>query len=1056
VSQHRRPVRVFFSYSHADDAHRLRLEKALKLLERQGLIDTWSDRKLLPGDRWEEGIERELERADLILFLVSDDFVASDFIWGREMTRAMERHEAGEARVVPVIVRPCDWESAPFGKLQAIPKDGQAVTDPEWGSEDTAWTDVAKRLRSLVEELGRPGVGEASEESSGEGARSGPGLTRYLEALEARNSYVEIRGMGAQVAEQLPLDRVYTRLRVAGVRGVGEDLRERKPLEPGAGRLEIRGMVPQIAEPLSRDRAEDRAVDSRPGEPGAGDEEREERSREEPVDEAGAFRRSLSASHRELPAVLRRSRSAVLIGDPGSGKTTFLRFAAQVLARSLLAGDPSVATRELGVEAESTSDVPLPILVRLSRFAEFLRDRPDDSCPNDAPKHLLRYLEFDLKGRNLGLQDDALRRRVVEGGCFLLLDGLDEVPGPLRPRVAAIVDELVATAPSEPANRYLITCRTRAYTGLARLGGLPAYTLAPLEDDQVAAFVRGWSRALFQVRRPAEGDGTGRAAPGEAASDEAGRYEAELLQAILSHDDVGPMTESPLMLTMLAVVHWSRKKLPERRNELYEESVEYLLESRKDHSAFPAPQRREALQALALALFTDTEGVQRSLGLPEAARAVAPVLQVGDAEARAFLDQEALQSGLLVSRTEGEVEFWHLSFQEYLAALELATSGEYWEVLSKAGRLHDDRWSEVVLLLAGCLRRLGGQRAARRLIERILATGVDRVSQARAVGLIGRILADVEPYGGDPAVGTGYPQALRETLAIFEPPGEDEEVVEETVRVEVGEALGQAGDPRLANPEENRVEIPGGTFWMGAQNEDPRAPGYDPEARLDESPVRRVTVGTFLAGRYPVTVEEFRRFVEAADEGYLNAGNWEPEGWAWRERSGLTRPRWWENQLRHPNRPVTAVSWYEADAYCRWAGGRLPTEAEWELMGRGEAGRRYPWGEAAPDEAHGNFGMSVGHPTPVGIYPLGATPEGICDLAGNVWEWCGDWAAPYPETEEENPTGPASGAIRILRGGAYFYNPKSARCAFRGTTFVPEDRIDDIGFRVVREPGEGA
>jgi hypothetical protein len=752
LSDERPPIRVFFSYSHADDRHRLRLEKALTLLERQGLIDTWSDRKLLPGDRWEEGIEQELERSDLILFLVSDDFMASEFIWGREMKRALEREAAGEARVVPVIVRPCDWHPAPFGKLQAVPKDGLAVTDREWGNEDKAWEDVAKRLRAVVGELAREGT--AAPPSGA--APSAPDPTRYLEAIESRNSFVEIRGMGAQVAEQLPLDRVYTRLRVAGA---GPEGRTKEPAE-----------------------------------------ERDFRER-----------------HQELPEALRQSPHTVLIGDPGSGKTTFLRFAGQVLARSLLAGDPSLAARELGLDAGAADEIPLPVLVRLSRFAGFLADHPDDSCQEDAPEHLLRYLEFDLKGRNLGLPDDYLRRRVTSGGCFLLLDGLDEVPGALRARIAAIVDELVATAPTDPPNRCLITCRTRAYRGLARLGGLPAFPLAPFEADQVAAFVRGWSRALFQVRHRAGG---------ASAQEDAERYEAELLEAIRCHENVGPLTESPLMLTMLAVVHWNQKKLPERRNELYEAAVTYLLESRKEHSAFPAPQRREALQAVALAMFMDEEGVQRSLGLPEAGRAVAPLLQASEPEARAFLDEEALQSGLLVSRTEGEVELWHLAFQEYLAALELATAGDYWEVLSQGGRLHDDRWSEVVLLLAGCLRRLGGLRAASSLIKSILTTGTDRVSRARAVGLVGRVLADVKPYGGDPSLGTGYGAALEATLAIFEPPAEGEEVVEEAVRVEVGEALGQAGDPRLASREENRHKVPPG---FHAKEEQEEILGYGPE-----------------------------------------------------------------------------------------------------------------------------------------------------------------------------------------------------------------------------------
>lgn len=741
VTQDRQPVRVFFSYSHQDDRHRIRLEKALKLMERQGLIEAWTDRKLLPGDRWEEGIEQELERADLILFLVSDDFIASDFIWGKEMARALEREKAGDARVVPVIVRPCDWTSAPFGYLQTVPKDGLAVTEPEWGTEDRAWADVARRLRAMVETLGASAV----RKPAGRAAAAGVDVTRYLDYLESKNSYVEIRGMGAQVAEQLPLDKVYTRLRVAGG-----------------------GMA---------------------------------RSGKEEVWEISLGDRGL-----ELPDVLRRSRHAVLVGDPGSGKTTFLRFAAQVLARSLLRQDPALAASELGIEVGSVKEIPFPIFVHLSRFAEFLRDQPDGSCPADAPEHLLRYLEFEIQGRKL-LAEGELRRRVDRGGCFFLLDGLDEVPGALRLIVANLVDEMVAASPKHGGNRHLITCRTRAYEGLARLGCLPAYPLAAFEEDQVAEFIRCWSRSLYQVRQR-RGEGGSE----EHALAEAQRYENELLGAIRSHQNVGPLTESPLMLTMLAVVHWNQKKLPERRNELYEQAVQYLLESRQEQSAIPTPQRKEALQALALAMFLDEEGVQRSLGMADAGRAVAPVLQAEEGEARGFLEEESLHSGLLVSRTEGEVEFWHLSFQEYLAALELATGGGYWEVLSEAGRLHDDRWSEVVLLLAGCLRRINGLRAAKRLIEKILTTGVDRVSRARAVGLVGRVLVDVLPYGGDPSTETGYRSMLEEALAIFEPPAAGEDVVEERVRIEVGEALGQAGDPRLAQPEENRVRIRGGTF----------------------------------------------------------------------------------------------------------------------------------------------------------------------------------------------------------------------------------------------------
>jgi len=986
VSEDHPPLRVFFSYSHQDDQYRIRLEKALRLLERQGRIEAWSDRKLLPGDRWEEGIERELERADLILFLVSDDFMASEFIQGKEMKRALEREAAGEARVVPVIVRPCHWHPALFGKLQALPTDGQAVTDPAWGSEDAAWADVSKGLWKLVDALAAERA-EAEEEAGSTSTGASTPVsgqadpTRYLEALEARNAYVEIRGMGAQVAEQLPLDRVYTRLRITG----------------GADRGEEKGL--------------------------------EEARLDQP-------------RHLELPEVLRRSRHAVFVGDPGAGKTTFLRFAALVLARARLRGEPALARRELGIEGDSEDNLPFPIFVRLSRFAEFLRDHPDETYPVDAPEHLLRYLDFDLRGRHL-LPAGDLRRRVGAGGCFLLLDGLDEVTGPLRPRVADIVNELVALVPEYEPNRHLITCRTRAYEGLTRLGGLRAYPLAPFEADQVAAFVHGWSRALFQVR----GSFSGEAASEEAARQEAEEYESQLLAAIDSHENVGPLTESPLMLTMLAVVHWNQTELPERRNELYEKAVEYLLETRKKLAPFPVPLRREALQALALAMFTDGYGVQRSLGLPEAGRAVAAVLQVDEEAARYFLDQESLRSGLLVSRSEGEVEFWHLSFQEYLAALELATNPDYWEVLSDDGRLHDDRWNEVVLLFAGCLRHLSGGRATTRFIQKVLATGTDRVSRARAVGLIGRVLVDVLPYGSDPSLGTGYGEALDETLAIFEPPAEGEDVVEERVRVEVGEALGQAGDPRLASAEDNLVEVPGGTFWMGAQSQDPEARGYDEEAYPDEAPVHRVTLDPFRLGHYPVTVQEFRRFVEAGDEGYGDPTMWDPKGWAWRERQAIAAPRSLSHQLRHPNRPVVEVSWYEADAYCRWAGGRLPTEAEWEYAARGEEGHRYPWGDEQPDDRRANYLMNVGRPTPVGIYPLGASPLAVRDLSGNVLEWCAGRFGDYPELSGPPNEASEDDASRVLRGGSFHYAPRFLRAAARYHN-PPERRNGLVGFRL--------
>jgi hypothetical protein len=139
---------VFFSYSHKDEALRDRLETHLAMLERQGVIETWHDRRIEAGDDFAGKIGNELERADLILLLVSPDFLASKYCYDVEMRRAIERHEAGQARVVPVILRPCDWHAAPFGNLLAVPKDGKPIT--AWPDLDEAFLDITKAIRSAL------------------------------------------------------------------------------------------------------------------------------------------------------------------------------------------------------------------------------------------------------------------------------------------------------------------------------------------------------------------------------------------------------------------------------------------------------------------------------------------------------------------------------------------------------------------------------------------------------------------------------------------------------------------------------------------------------------------------------------------------------------------------------------------------------------------------------------------------------------------------------------------------------------------------------------------
>lgn len=148
---------LFFSYSHKDEALRDQLETQLAMLRRQGVIQTWHDRRIVTGEELDHAVSAHIEADDVILLLVSPDFLASDYCYEIEMARAMERHRTGEAIVIPVIVRACDWHHAPFGKLMATPTDGRPVT--QWPDRDQAFLEVAKSVRAAVQKQSK---GEAN------------------------------------------------------------------------------------------------------------------------------------------------------------------------------------------------------------------------------------------------------------------------------------------------------------------------------------------------------------------------------------------------------------------------------------------------------------------------------------------------------------------------------------------------------------------------------------------------------------------------------------------------------------------------------------------------------------------------------------------------------------------------------------------------------------------------------------------------------------------------------------------------------------------------------
>lgn len=231
------------------------------------------------------------------------------------------------------------------------------------------------------------------------------------------------------------------------------------------------------------------------------------------------------------------------------------------------------------------------------------------------------------------------------------------------------------------------------------------------------------------------------------------------------------------------------------------------------------------------------------------------------------------------------------------------------------------------------------------------------------------------------------------------------------------------------------VYVPAGEFMMGSP---------DGIGGFDEHPQHSVLLDAFWIMQTEVTNAQFAKCVAT---GACTA----PDNSRWQDTA-------------YADHPVTAVDWSQANAYAEWVGGRLPTEAEWEKAARGTDGRTYPWGDEQPNESSANCCNFVGDTMPVGSYPAGASPYGLLDMAGNVWEWTADWydSRYYGESQYSDPTGPTGpffGDLRALRGGSFLLpigsfvgDSSDVRSAGR-LRHIPGDQNALVGFRVVASSG---
>lgn len=770
-------------------------------------------------------------------------------------------------------------------------------------------------------------------------------------------------------------------------------------------------------------------------------------------------------------ALLDRHPRLVLLGDPGSGKSTFVSFVALCMAGEGL-GRKDVNLEVLRSplspterwEKEHKKLQPwrhgplLPVRIVLRDFAAAGLPAPGETA---TAQHLWAFLGKELETCRLGEYLPHLEAELRQRG-LVLFDGLDEVPEAETRREQLLQAVKSFCQGLGPRCRVLLTSRTYAWRNQDwDLPGFEVGELAPFTDGQIRRFISRWYAQVAALGRLPEDDARGRA--------------ALLERAVFTGDRLMGLARRPLLLTLMASLHaWRGGSLPERREELYAGAVDLLLDvwerqrvrmNERGEPVLPQPSLSEFLQvgkekvrAVLEELACECHGNQPdTTGTADLAEKdlVAGLLAVSrnpETKPGRLVEYLRDRSGLLEPRGVGVYTFPHRTFQEYLAACHL--TGESWpERVAELGRTDPARWREVVLLAAA--------KAARGVVA--------------SVWQLAEELCCCDPEeGGDPVEAWGAHlagQAVAESADLEKVSKANRPKLERLRRWHVhlirdgqlpageralaGSTLVRLGDPRFdpeywflpREPLLGFVEIPAGPFLMG-------------------DPPYKVTLPGFYMGRYPVTVQQFLAFSEERGQ--------QPED-----------PRALSGLATHP---VLAVSWYEALAYCRWLGVKLkaeavrrlvsagsgaaaqsfweglaggglvaslPSEAEWEKAARGPDGRRYPWGEDFETECANVAETNIGGVSAVGCFRAGASFFGCEEMSGNSGEWTKSlWKSftyPYVNSDgRENLDAPPD-VPRVVRGGSCNINSESSRCAFRNW-YVPSSRLGYVGFRVAVLP----
>jgi formylglycine-generating enzyme required for sulfatase activity len=721
-----------------------------------------------------------------------------------------------------------------------------------------------------------------------------------------------------------------------------------------------------------------------------------------------------------------------LISDIGGGKSMCMRHVARVCV-AIAADEPALPT---DAAHGWGSPLPLPILLNaheVEKALHLLVTTPDGQR-SSIESGMWHAIEAWFRGQDLGGLLPTIRQELEHGRCLLMIDGFDEIVRDWA------IDDIVAALNQfvlqYPSNRFVVACNSSDVDTLSRIRGFVTYSLVPLDRSQIDAMIERWYTAL--------------AAGLHLQLSDTLSTQIMALQGLLHGSALlDELAISPLLLALWILVHAEGHPLPAARGIILRRQCDLLLNGWAHGSlgsgqslsqaldidvSFAAAERQTLLQSLALQ-FDSSPQLDK---LPALHSTVIEPILAASLQSFGIAPDRIVEQvlprlltwlcrrGLLAAVAPGIYTLPRRSLCEYLAVHALATQPDF--VHHIATQSADSRWHEALPLVAYELAHGVAPQVAAELTERLMVEAAPTHAARWQALLLAAGCLD--------AIGAAqFPPALQATaqddlVALLGAP--DATLAE---RIQAGTLLGNLGDPRLAQLLPPMAQIAAGSYVLG------RKGGYD-----DEGPEQHVHVPAFAIGIYPVTNQEYARF--------LHDTSHQP-------------PRYWhDTRFNKMSYPVVGVTWHEAVAYCTWLNARLdqaglrtpdlvvrlPLEIEWEKAAswdpRNQAKRQYPWGNEWSN-ARANTAAERGSwmTTPVGCYPEGVSAYGLHDCIGNVWEWTASVYSSYPGAAApfEEP------GSYTLRGSSCVSLPTHAHCTFRSRLVATYWRYH-LGFRIVIAP----